>query len=171
MIVVALAVFLALWILPSQRRTLNGFAPASGSAATASAARKRTAAADLDDPYADFRNTRYSNDGLLSERDETRLGEQLHREVLKRYRLADSDSFARAERIGSRAAKASLRPNLAYRFYVLQSREINGFSIPGGHVYVTTALMKLANDDELASALAHEVSHVVARHSLRMLKE
>jgi predicted Zn-dependent protease len=77
----------------------------------------------------------------------------------------------RVERIGQRCARVSLRPNLTYRFHVIQSREINGFSLPGGHVYVTTALLKLANDNELASVLSHEVGHVVARHSLKTLKK
>ena len=123
-----------------------------------------------DDPYADFRNARYSNAGLLNERDEIKLGTQLHREVTKKFRLTDV-GLDRVDRIGQRCAKASLRPNLVYKFHVIQSRQINGFSIPGGHIYVTTAMLKLANDNELASVLAHEVGHLVARHSLKTLKQ
>ena len=59
---------------------------------------------------------------------------------------------------------------MIYKFHVIQSREINGFSLPGGHVYVTTALLRLATDNELASVLAHEIGHIVARHSLKTLK-
>jgi predicted Zn-dependent protease len=129
-----------------------------------------TANAQVDDPYADFRNVRYSNAGLLNERDEIKLGTQLHREVTKRFTLTDV-GLTRVERIGQRCARASLRPSLLYKFHVVESREINGFSLPGGHVYVTTALLKLANDNELASVLAHEVGHVVARHSLKTLRQ
>ena len=123
-----------------------------------------------DDPYSDFRNARYSNTGLLNERDEVKLGTQLHREVTKKYRLTDV-GLDRVERLGQRCARASLRPNMLYKFHVIQSREINGFSLPGGHVYVTSALLKLANDDELGSVLAHEIGHIVARHSLKTLKQ
>ncbi len=123
-----------------------------------------------DDPYSDYRNARYSNAGLLNERDEVKLGGQLHREVTKKYNLTDV-GLDRVDRIGQRCAKASLRPGLPYRFHVIQSREINGFSLPGGHIYITTALLKMANDNELASVLAHEVGHVVARHSLKTLKQ
>lgn len=130
----------------------------------------RRATVQYDDPYADFRNARYSNAGLLTEREEIRLGMQLHREVTKRFNLTDA-GLDRVERIGQRVAKASLRPNLVYKFHVIQSREINGFSLPGGHVYVTTALLRLANENELASVLAHEVGHIVARHSLKTLKQ
>jgi predicted Zn-dependent protease len=124
----------------------------------------------FDDPYSDFRHTRYSNAGLLNERDEIKLGTQLHREVTKKFNLTDV-GLDRVDRIGQRCARASLRPNLLYKFHVIQSREINGFSLPGGHIYVTTALLRLANDNELASVLAHEVGHVVARHSLKTLKK
>ena len=132
--------------------------------------RSATAAVQYDDPYTDFRNARYSNAGLLNERDEIKLGTQLHREVTKKYNLTDV-GLDRVERIGQRCAKASLRPGLLYKFHVIQTRKINGFSLPGGHVYITTALLKLANDNELASVLAHEVGHVVARHSLKTLKQ
>jgi predicted Zn-dependent protease len=126
--------------------------------------------AQYDDPYSDFRNVKYSNTGLLDERDEIKLGTQLHREVTKKFNLTDA-GLARADRLGQRCAQASLRPNLVYKFHVIQSREINGFSLPGGHVYVTTALLRLANDNELGAVLCHEVGHIVARHSLRTLKK
>ena len=142
-----------------------------GSAGLASSSPYATRAiAQYDDPYSDFRNAKYSNAGLLSERDEVKLGTQLHREVTKKYNLTDT-GLARADRLGQRCAQASLRPTLAYKFHVIQSREINGFSLPGGHVYVTTALLRLANDNELGAVLCHEVGHIVARHSLKTLKK
>src|SRR5205807_2014938 len=74
--------------------------------------------AQFDDPYADFRNARHSNNGLLNERDEIRLGAQLHREATKHFRLTDI-GLARVNRIGQRVAKAGLRPNLVYKFHVI----------------------------------------------------
>jgi predicted Zn-dependent protease len=127
-------------------------------------------AAQFDDPYSDFRNVRYSNAGLLSEKDEIKLGTQLHREVTKKYNLTDV-GLERIERLGQRCARASVRSNLLYKFHVVQMKEINGFSLPGGHVYITTALLKMANDNELASVLCHEVGHIAARHSLKTLKK
>src|SRR5438067_3712478 len=115
---------------------------AQGLIATRTAAKTVPAIPQYDDPYSDFRNVRYSNAGLLSERDEVKLGTQLHREVTKKFNLTDV-GLDRVERIGQRCARVSQRPNLTYRFHVIQSREINGFSLPGGHVYVTTALLKL----------------------------
>lgn len=123
-----------------------------------------------DDPYEQFRGARYSNAGLISERDEARLGNQLNVEVGKRYKLT-SDGQARANRIGQRVARASQRPGINYTFHVMRDDQFNAFSGPGGHIYVTDTLMKRANDDELASVLSHEVGHVVARHSLKTIQQ
>src|SRR5690349_9071736 len=128
------------------------------------------AVAQFDDPYSDFRNIRYSNAGLLSEKDEIKLGAQLHREVTKKYNLTDV-GLERVERLGQRCVRASVRPNLLYKFHVVQMKEINGFSLPGGHIYITSALLKIANDNELASVVCHEVGHIAARHSLKTLKK
>lgn len=141
-----------------------------GSWPTVTAAPNHSTPLQFDDPYSEFRNARYSNGGLLNESKELKLGTQLHRQVTKKYNLTDV-GLDRVERLGQRCARASLRPGLLYKFHVVQSREINGFSIPGGHVYVTTGLLKIANDNELASVLAHEVGHIVARHSLKTLKK
>src|SRR6266568_3432462 len=123
-------------LAPIQSHSLPG--------AAANHARPATTFVQYDDPYSEFRNARYSNAGLLNERDEIKLGTQLHREVTKKYNLTDV-GLDRVDRIGQRCAKASQRPTLLYKFHVIQSREINGFSLPGGHIYITTAMLKLAN--------------------------
>ena len=122
------------------------------------------------DPYWQFRGARYSNQGLMSERDEIQLGNQLNVEFGKKFKIV-SEGQARVNRIGQRVARASLRPGLAYTFHVIRDKELNAFSGPGGHIYVTTALMNLATDEELASVLSHEVSHIVARHSLKTIQQ
>ena len=122
------------------------------------------------DPYSQFRGERYSNDGLMSERDEVKLGNQLDVEVRKKVEVV-SEGQERVNRIGQRVARASRRPNLVYRFHIIRDKEINAYSTPGGHVYITTALLALANDDELASVLSHEIGHVAARHSLKTLQQ
>lgn len=122
------------------------------------------------DPYWQFRGARYSNAGLMSERDEIQLGNQLNVEFGKKFKIV-SEGQARVNRIGQRVARASLRPGLNYTFHVIRDKELNAFSGPGGHIYVTTALINLATDEELASVLSHEVSHIVARHSLKTIQQ
>ena len=61
---------------------------------------------------------------------------------------------------------ASERPDLQYRVTILNSASVNAFALPNGNLYVTRGLIALANDSsELASVLAHEMSHVIARHA------
>jgi len=122
------------------------------------------------DPYWQFRETHYSNAGLINEQDEMQLGNRLNMEVGKRFTLV-SLGQERVNRIGQRVARAGLRSDIVYRFHIIRDKEINAFSGPGGHIYVTTALMNLASDDELASVLSHEVSHIVARHSLKTIQQ
>jgi predicted Zn-dependent protease len=123
--------------------------------------------------YDKFRNETYSNDGLMSERDEIRLGAEVHRQVLQKYRLVTDPAItAPVQELGQRLARTSGRPNLAYTFYVIDDSSVNAFSLPGGFIYMNTGLLALAQaEDELASALAHEIAHVVARHGLRNYKK
>jgi predicted Zn-dependent protease len=69
-------------------------------------------------------------------------------------------------RIVARLAAASDRPGLRYKVTVLNSPTVNAFALPSGQLYVTRGLIALANDtSELASVLAHEMAHVIARHA------
>ena len=63
------------------------------------------------------------------------------------------------------------RPGIDYRVTVLDDPDqVNALALPGGPTYVFTGLMLLAGDEsELASVLAHELGHVVARHSAEQL--
>lgn len=62
--------------------------------------------------------------------------------------------------------------DVPYSVTLIKENEINAFAVPGGPMYVNTGLMQLAtSDDELASVLAHEVSHIVKRHSAQQLSD
>ena len=54
---------------------------------------------------------------------------------------------------------------------VLNSREINAFSLPGGYLYVERGLLQAAdNESELAGVMGHEMAHVVCRHGHQLMK-
>ena len=73
---------------------------------------------------------------------------------------------ATVEKTVNRLVAASERPDLKYKVTILNSPAINAFALPNGHLYVTRGLIALANDKaELASVLAHEMGHVIARHA------
>jgi Zn-dependent protease with chaperone function len=72
--------------------------------------------------------------------------------------------------IGQRVARAAPGSARAYRFRIVNSKEINSLGFPGGEIYVHRGLIDIAsNDDEIAAMLAHEVGHVAARHGTAQL--
>jgi hypothetical protein len=59
-----------------------------------------------------------------------------------------------------------------YKFKVVDSKDVNAFSLPGGYIYVYQGLIDFVqSDDELAGVLAHEISHAAQRHVAWMRKE
>ncbi len=73
---------------------------------------------------------------------------------------------ATIEKTVDRLVAASERPDLKYQVTILNSPAINAFALPNGQLYITRGLIALANDKaELASVLAHEMGHVIARHA------
>jgi predicted Zn-dependent protease len=58
------------------------------------------------------------------------------------------------------------------RVIVLDSKEVNAFALPGGFLFVQRGLLEETDDEaQLAGVLAHEMSHVAARHSWRLYKK
>lgn len=73
--------------------------------------------------------------------------------------------------LGNRLAKVTYR-KLPYRFYLVNSEQINAFALPGGPVLITRGLLlKLENESQLVGVLAHELGHINARHHARFLEK
>lgn len=111
----------------------------------------------------------------LTDEQEIQLGGQIVQQAVAKgeIRLSrDRQANDIVRRVGVRIARTSDRPNLPYRFYVVNDKEVNAFSIMGGYVFVTTGLLRTAGSEaELAGVLGHEVGHIVARHSLEQLRQ
>ena len=74
-------------------------------------------------------------------------------------------------RVGLWVALQSERPDLRWRFAVLDDNSINAFAAPGGYVFVTRGMLaRLHSEAELAGVLGHEVAHVVLKHHLKALR-
>lgn len=59
-----------------------------------------------------------------------------------------------------------------FHFYLADSEEPNAFALPGGYIYVTRGILPLLQtEDELAGVMAHEIIHVMQRHSVKQLKK
>ena len=59
-----------------------------------------------------------------------------------------------------------------WRFYIVDSKEVNAFAVPGGFIYVNRGLIERAQEmDQLAGVLGHEIGHVVRRHSIKQMQQ
>lgn len=113
------------------------------------------------------------NFNLISIEEEWQLGQQLSQEVATQVRFNNDPAVNAYVRSMGQSIVAQAAPpfnQLPWQFHVVQDDAINAFAIPGGHVYVNTGLIKNAdNAAELAGVMAHEISHVLARHSTEQL--
>ncbi|MBL4908462.1 MAG: M48 family metalloprotease [Alteromonadaceae bacterium] len=74
--------------------------------------------------------------------------------------------------VGMWLAINSSRPDLPWRFGVINSSSINAFAAPGGYVFITLGMLhKLESEAQLAAVLAHEIIHVTQKHYLNALKD
>ena len=103
---------------------------------------------------------------LFSVQQDVDLGRQSAAEVEKQVPvLNDSRTNTYLTRIITRLAAQTPGTKYPYTIKAVNSTEINAFALPGGPMYVNRGLITTArNEAELASVLAHEMSHVVLRH-------
>ncbi len=109
----------------------------------------------------------------MLEPEEIELGENIMAGVLGAAPLHNNERIQRyVNQVGRWIALHSERPNLPWRFAVLESKLPNAGAAPGGQIYITTGLLfRMRNEAELAGALAHEVAHVVQRHHVKAFQK
>lgn len=104
---------------------------------------------------------------------ERAIGERLAVEGFRRYGMPVQNSALQhyVNLVGLAVATNSPRPNIPYRFVVVESAVQNAFACPGGIIFVTSALTKtMQTEAQLACILAHEVGHVALRHALKSIQ-
>lgn len=109
---------------------------------------------------------------LISTQQEIAIGRDAAADLEARYGVVqDAAQTRRLAVTGARLAAVSDRRDLPWRFRILNQREVNAISLPGGFIYVTRGMLAFVNsDDELAFVLAHEVAHVNQRHHVSLLE-
>jgi predicted Zn-dependent protease len=104
---------------------------------------------------------------LMSEAQEIQIGQQMDPEVEREFGVyRDAELQAYVDNVAMTLARASQRPNLPWKFTVVDPPVVNAFALPGGFIYITRGLLAHLNDEaELAGVLGHEIGHVTARHA------
>jgi Zn-dependent protease with chaperone function len=123
----------------------------------------------------------------LSPRDqqEVEFGKKVVAEIEKQYRfITDPEQVERVNRIGQTLAEiARQTPTEArygeagpapfeYTFRIIDEKDVNAFSVPGGFIFVNKGLLDfVSSDDELAAVLAHEIAHAAHRHVMKLIRD
>jgi predicted Zn-dependent protease len=99
---------------------------------------------------------------------EIALGKQLAQEIERQAKFVDAPIPAEfVNRLAQNLARNSdIRVPVTAK--LIDSSEVNAFALPGGFLFVNSGLvLKADTEAELASAMAHEIAHVAARHGTR----
>lgn len=107
----------------------------------------------------------------VSEEKEVAIGRQNAAEINAKLPIVrDAYVADYVQQLGMSLARTTPRSDLDWRFFVVDSREVNAFALPGGFIYVNRGLIERSQQlDELAGALGHEIGHVVRRHSVEQM--
>ncbi len=108
-----------------------------------------------------------------SEHDEIELGKDVAANLLGAAPLVNDPALqAYVNKIGKWIALHTSRPGLPWHFGVMDTDSVNAFATPGGYVFITRGmLLNMRDESELAGVLAHEISHVIARHALNTMRK
>src|SRR5579885_137630 len=106
---------------------------------------------------------------LVSPEQEFRVGEAFLRDLRAHQQVVDDpESEAYINALGHRLSSFAEGQTNPFTFFVVDSPVINAFAVPGGFIGVHAGLiLQTQNESELASVLAHEISHITQRHAAR----
>jgi predicted Zn-dependent protease len=102
---------------------------------------------------------------FFSQEKEMALGKQLAAEVQKQGKVMEDPLLNEyVNRLGQNLVRNS-DAKVPFTFQLIEGDAPNAFALPGGYIFVYTGLLKIASEEsEAASAMAHEIAHVAARH-------
>ena len=120
-------------------------------------------------PYVTATNPAYA----ITLEEEQKLGDQVLREVEAHFTLIrDPLLLNYLNRIGQETLQKAGPIPYPFRFYLLKDPQLNAFSVPGGHIFVTTGILEVMDSEaELAGLLGHEIAHVTSHHIAKRMEQ
>ncbi len=116
----------------------------------------------------------FGNVMSMSKSQEIDLGQQSAKEVEQKAKIITSGpDNERLQRVAARILPLARRDyDVPFSVKLIDSKDVNAFALPGGPIYFYKGLMDLASsDDEVASVLGHEATHIVKRHSVKQISD
>ncbi|MCP4685543.1 MAG: M48 family metalloprotease [bacterium] len=109
---------------------------------------------------------------IIPSSQEVSIGAGMAQELARSERIFPDSTWQRyLNRVGQNIVAVCDRKDIQYHFTVVESDQINAFAAPGGFIYFYTGLLReMDSEAEMAAVVAHEISHVVARHGIKRLQ-
>jgi beta-barrel assembly-enhancing protease len=109
----------------------------------------------------------------IDQKQEIEIGQDMAARLLGAAPLVDNPRLQRyVNDVGRWLASQTERPDLPWRFGVLDAPQLNAFAVPGGTIFLTRGLVaSMKSEAELAGVLAHEIAHVVKKHHLKAIQK
>src|SRR5215217_251186 len=109
----------------------------------------------------------------ISQQQELEMGASYAQQINSQLPIVTDPEINRYVNVlGDSIARLADNRNLEWHFYVVDSKEVNAFAVPGGFVYVNRGLIeRTTNMSQLAGVLGHEIGHVVRRHSIQQMQQ
>lgn len=110
----------------------------------------------------------------VSTQQEVEMGQQYVQQINQQLPIVQDPELNRYINVlGDSIARLTSRTDLTeWHFYIVDSKEVNAFAVPGGFIYVNRGLIERTTKmDQLAGVLGHEIGHVVRRHSIKQMQQ
>src|SRR3954453_8658945 len=110
----------------------------------------------------------------VSTQQEVEMGAQYSAQINQQLPIIQNPEANRYINVlGDSIARLTSRTDIQdWKFYIVDSKEVNAFAVPGGYIYVNRGLIERTQRmDQLAGVLGHEIGHVVRRHSIKQMQQ
>jgi predicted Zn-dependent protease len=109
----------------------------------------------------------------INDEDEQKIGAGVSEKIRERYGVVQDPAIHKyVELVGLTLTAHSSRPNLPWKFIVLDTDGVNALAAPGGYIHITRgALSLMKNEAELADVLGHEIIHVTEKHTIHAIQK
>lgn len=99
------------------------------------------------------------------------MGREYAQQINAQLPIVDDPEVNRyLTRLGDSLARVADTRGLDWRFFIVDSKEVNAFAVPGGFIYVNRGLIeRMTNMSQLAAVVGHEIGHVTQRHSVEQM--
>jgi predicted Zn-dependent protease len=109
----------------------------------------------------------------ISQQQEVQMGQEYATQINAQLPIVQDPELNRYINVlGDSIARLTSRADLDWHFFIVDSKEVNAFAVPGGFVYVNRGLIERTDRmDEVAGVLGHEIGHVLRRHTVKQMEK